>query len=105
MTHAERQAFMKTSPLGQLFGVSHLLPEVEDLMSSNHASTDQAKLVNTLSDNEQKFHYEMLKLCTRSPGKWSKKLLSLSLFLYIVLGLALVSGRENPYRGDNCTQY
>ncbi|WP_227788822.1 MULTISPECIES: hypothetical protein [unclassified Nodularia (in: cyanobacteria)] len=36
MTHAERQAFMKTSPLGQLFGVSHLLPEVEGLMSSNH---------------------------------------------------------------------
>ncbi len=103
MTHAKRQAFMKTSPLGQLFGVSHLLPDVENLTSQNHASIGQEKLVNTLSDNEQKFHYEMLKLCTRSPEKLSKKLLSLS--LYIVLGLALVSGRENPYRGENCTQY
>jgi hypothetical protein len=30
MTHAERQAFLKTSGLGQLFGVDHLLPEVEE---------------------------------------------------------------------------
>lgn len=74
MTHAERQAFMKTSPLGQLFGVSHLLPEVEDLTSSNHASTDQAKAVNTLSDNEQMFQYEMLEPCTKGRrGKWLKK--------------------------------
>ncbi|EAW43985.1 protochlorophyllide oxidoreductase [Nodularia spumigena CS-584] len=76
MTHAERQAFMKTSPLGQLFGVSHLLPEVEDLTSSNHASTDKATVVNTLSDNEQTFNYEMLEPCTRGRGKWLKKPLS-----------------------------
>ncbi|WP_411813306.1 hypothetical protein [Chlorogloeopsis sp. ULAP02] len=28
MTHAERQAFLKTSRLGQVLGVAHLLPEV-----------------------------------------------------------------------------
>ena len=31
MTHAQRQAFLKTSPLGQVFGVAHLLPEVAQL--------------------------------------------------------------------------
>jgi hypothetical protein len=36
MTHAERQAFMKTSRLGKLFGVSHLLPEVEESTTSGH---------------------------------------------------------------------
>ncbi len=30
MTHAERQAFLKRSRLGQVAGVSHLLPEVCD---------------------------------------------------------------------------
>ncbi|MEH2015145.1 hypothetical protein [Nostoc sp.] len=30
MTHAQRQAFLKTSPLGKLFGVAHLLPEVAE---------------------------------------------------------------------------
>lgn len=73
MTHAERQAFMKTSPLGQLFGVSHLLPDVENLTSQNHASIGQEKLVNTLSDNEQTFNYEMLEPCTRGRGKWLRK--------------------------------
>ena len=29
MTHAERQKYLKTSGLGKLFGVAHLLPEVE----------------------------------------------------------------------------
>ena len=27
MTHAQRQAFLKTSRLGKLLGVAHLLPE------------------------------------------------------------------------------
>ncbi|MCC3586819.1 hypothetical protein [Microcoleus sp. PH2017_30_WIL_O_A] len=31
MTHAQRQAFLKTSRLGEIFGVAHLLPEIEDL--------------------------------------------------------------------------
>lgn len=30
MTHAERQAFVKRSRLGQVAGVSHLLPEVAE---------------------------------------------------------------------------
>ena len=29
MTHAERQKYLKTSGLGELFGVAHLLPDVE----------------------------------------------------------------------------
>ncbi|AFZ27407.1 hypothetical protein Cylst_5385 [Cylindrospermum stagnale PCC 7417] len=29
MTHAQRQTFLKTSSLGKLFGVAHLLPEVK----------------------------------------------------------------------------
>ncbi len=31
MTHAERQAFLKTSRLGHILGVSHLLPEVGEV--------------------------------------------------------------------------
>lgn len=31
MTHAQRQAFLKTSRLGEIFGVAHLLPEIEDV--------------------------------------------------------------------------
>ena len=31
MTHAQRQAFLKISRLGELFGVAHLLPEIEDV--------------------------------------------------------------------------
>lgn len=31
MTHAARQAFLKTSRLGEIFGVAHLLPEVEEV--------------------------------------------------------------------------
>jgi hypothetical protein len=31
MTHAQRQAFLKTSRLGKIFGVAHLLPEIEDV--------------------------------------------------------------------------
>ena len=29
MCHAERQKYLKTSGLGELFGVAHLLPDVE----------------------------------------------------------------------------
>lgn len=32
MTHAQRQAFLKTSRLGELLGVAHLLPEVSEVM-------------------------------------------------------------------------
>lgn len=72
MTHAQRQAFLKTSPLGQLFGVAHLLPEVEDSKSYNHALSNQAKLVDVdiLSFSEQKFQDEMLEPCRKGHGKW-----------------------------------
>ena len=68
MTHAQRQAFLKTSHLGQLFGVAHLLPEVEDSKSHNHALSNQTELV--LSFSEQKFQYEMLEPCRKVHGKW-----------------------------------
>jgi len=35
MTHAQRQAFLKTSRLGQVFGVAHLLPEVAKLTDAD----------------------------------------------------------------------
>ncbi|MBE9205802.1 hypothetical protein IQ244_04600 [Nostoc sp. LEGE 06077] len=31
MTHAQRQAFLKKSSLGKLFGIAHLLPEVAEV--------------------------------------------------------------------------
>jgi hypothetical protein len=62
MTHAQRQAFLKTSPLGQLFGVADLLLEVEEMTSNNHTST-QSKVVHS----EQVFKYE-------GRGKWSRSL-------------------------------
>ncbi|WP_445630277.1 protochlorophyllide oxidoreductase [Nostoc sp. DSM 114167] len=73
MTHTQRQAFLKTSPLGQLFGVAHLLPEVEDSKSHNHALSNQAKFVDDvdiLSSSEHKFQYEMLEPCRKGRGKW-----------------------------------
>ncbi|MEH2195408.1 MAG: protochlorophyllide oxidoreductase [Nostoc sp.] len=71
MTHAQRQAFLKTSPLGQLFGVAHLLPEVEDLKSHNHALSNQAKFVDVdiLSSSKHKFQYEMLEPYRKGRGK------------------------------------
>ncbi|MBH8575022.1 protochlorophyllide oxidoreductase [Nostocaceae cyanobacterium CENA369] len=66
MTHAQRQAFMKTSPLGQLFGVAHLLPQVEAVTNSNHAA-NQEKVADILVISEQVFQYE-------GRGKWSKRL-------------------------------
>jgi hypothetical protein len=43
MTHAQRQAFMKISRLGQLFGVAHLLPEVEASVDIEYTSATKAK--------------------------------------------------------------
>jgi len=42
MTHAERQAFLKTSNLGEIFGVAHLLPEVEEV--TNKAAQKSSRL-------------------------------------------------------------
>jgi hypothetical protein len=53
MTHAQRQAFLKTSSLGKLFGVAHLLPEIEETTSSHDSSSNQAKVSDKLSINQQ----------------------------------------------------
>ena len=66
MTHKERQAFMKTSPLGQLFGVAHLLPEVKEATSINHVKANTVKLDDFLSVQE-------VSTCSRKGhGKWSR---------------------------------
>ena len=39
MSHKERQEFLKTSELAKLFGVDHLLPEIEDWVSPPPKST------------------------------------------------------------------
>ncbi|WP_234017082.1 protochlorophyllide oxidoreductase [Nostoc sp. 'Lobaria pulmonaria (5183) cyanobiont'] len=72
MTHAQRQAFLKTSSLGQLFGVAHLLPEVEDSKSYNYALSNQAKLVDVdiSFSSKHKFQYEMLEPYRKGRGKW-----------------------------------
>jgi hypothetical protein len=57
MTHAQRQAFMKTSSLGKLFGVAHLLPEIEETSTSHHLSSAQAKVTDRLFVSEQSFQY------------------------------------------------
>ncbi len=45
MTHAERQAFLKTSRLGEIFGVAHLLPEIEDVAHKVHEELVRMSLV------------------------------------------------------------
>ncbi|BDI16756.1 hypothetical protein ANSO36C_25580 [Nostoc cf. commune SO-36] len=71
MTHAQRQAFLKTSSLGQLFGVTHLLPEVEDSKSYNYTLSNQAKLVDVdiSFSSKHKFQYEMLEPYRKGRGK------------------------------------
>ncbi len=60
MTHAQRQAFLKTSPLGQLFGVAHLLPEVEDSKSHNHALIQREQ--GTGKREQQKLMFKNMRL-------------------------------------------
>jgi len=48
MTHAQRQAFLKTSSLGQLFGVAHLLPEVETAKEETSEELPRLKRVRGL---------------------------------------------------------
>lgn len=57
MSHSQRQAFMKTSSLGELFGVAHLLPDVENITSKNNALTSPAKFLDVTykSECKQKF--------------------------------------------------
>ncbi|MEH2241950.1 hypothetical protein [Nostoc sp.] len=45
MTHAQRQAFLKISPLGKLFGVAHLLPEVAEVTEETVTELPRLKRV------------------------------------------------------------
>ena len=59
MTHTERQRFLKTSRLGEVFGVSHLLPEVEATEIENIPASEE-KEINLLSVGENTFYREVL---------------------------------------------
>jgi hypothetical protein len=48
MNHAQRQAFLKTSPLGQVFGVADLLPEVEQVTQEAPKEYSRSKRVKIL---------------------------------------------------------
>lgn len=48
MTHAERQAFLKTSRLGEIFGVAHLLPEVEEVTNKAPQKSSSLKSLRGL---------------------------------------------------------
>ena len=48
MNHAQRQAFLKTSPIGQIFGVADLLPEVEQVTHKAPKESSQSKCVKIL---------------------------------------------------------
>lgn len=55
MTHAQRQAFLKTSYAGKLFGVAHLLPEVEEVKAEISEDLPHLKRVcGLLKTGEQK---------------------------------------------------
>jgi hypothetical protein len=45
MTHAQRQAFLKTSYAGKLFGVAHLLPEVIEVTEERSENLPHLKEV------------------------------------------------------------
>lgn len=62
MTHAQRQAFLKTSPLGKLFGVAHLLPEVEETTNIKCAQVTNAKREIILSVREKIFLQNVLRI-------------------------------------------
>ena len=47
MTHAQRQAFLKTSYLGKLLGVAHLLPEVIEVTEERSENLPHLKRVLT----------------------------------------------------------
>ncbi|WP_242048273.1 MULTISPECIES: hypothetical protein [Nostocaceae] len=56
MTHAQRQAFLKTSSLGQLFGVANLLPEVEAADEESSEELPRLKRVRGLFKLKQVGH-------------------------------------------------
>jgi hypothetical protein len=53
MTHAQRQAFLKTSYAGKLFGVAHLLPEVIEETEQRSENLPHLKRVRGLFKSEK----------------------------------------------------
>jgi hypothetical protein len=53
MTHAQRQAFLKTSYLGKLLGVAHLFPEVEEVKEEISEDFPHLKRVRGLLKSEE----------------------------------------------------
>jgi hypothetical protein len=53
MTHAQRQAFLKTSYLGKLLGVAHLLPEVIEVTEEKSENLPHLKRVRGLFKSEE----------------------------------------------------
>jgi hypothetical protein len=70
MTHAQRQAFLKTSPLGKLFGVAHFLPEVEETTNIECAQPTDAEGEIILSVREKIFLQDVLKISNSYFGKF-----------------------------------
>ncbi|MBD2357255.1 protochlorophyllide oxidoreductase [Tolypothrix sp. FACHB-123] len=84
MTHAQRQAFLKTSSLGNLFGVAHLLPEIEESTSGDYNFSNQDKFANKLFVGEQNFQcYEVLKISRKGHVKWVRTVSWMQLYLKI----------------------
>ncbi len=57
MSHAERQAFLKTSPLGQLLGVAHLLPEAGEAKDAALKESSLENLPTLICFNEKIFRH------------------------------------------------
>lgn len=70
MTHAQRQTFLKTSPLGKLFGVAHLLPELEETTNIEFAQGTNAKVEIILSVREKIFLQNVLRIYHSYFGKF-----------------------------------
>jgi hypothetical protein len=70
MTHAQRQAFLKTSLLGKLFGVAHLLPEVEETTNIEFAQGTNTKVKIILSVREKIFLQNVLRISHSSFWKF-----------------------------------
>ena len=53
MTHAQRQAFLKTSRLGEVLGVAHLLPEVAEVTQEAPEDYPRLKRLHELLNDGQ----------------------------------------------------
>jgi hypothetical protein len=79
MSHAERQAFLKTSPLGQLLGVAHLLPEVGEAKDAAVKESSLENLPTLICFNEKTFrHMTVVKVAAdfkrpKEAGRFTQK--------------------------------